>query len=57
MFKMVKLLNLVSQRGISINDLQNQVDLFVTLCIYSDFSVMDHNINNIVNQLTRYRND
>lgn len=54
--KMVSIMCLVSQRGITIDDLQNHNNLFVQLCLDSNFSIMDHNINNIVDELTRARN-
>ena len=54
--KMVSIMTLVTQRGISIDDIQNHNNLFVTLCMESDFSIMDHNINNIVLEINRAKN-
>jgi hypothetical protein len=49
--KMVSIMCLVTERGIAIEDLRTYNDLFTHLCIDSDFSIMDHNIDNIVNQI------
>lgn len=54
--KMVSIMCLVTERGITVDDLQNHNGLFVQLCLNSDFSVMDHNINNIVLRLNRAKN-
>jgi len=55
-FKMVSIMSLISQKGITFDDLQNHNNLFVKLCMDSNFSIMDHNINNIVNQINRAKN-
>lgn len=52
--KMVSIMALVSERGIT--DLQTHQALFVQLCMDSNFSVMDHNINHIVHQLNQAKN-
>ncbi len=54
--KMVSIMALVSERGITIEDLQTHQALFVQLCMDSDFSVMDYNINHIVYQLNQAKN-
>jgi len=54
--KMVSIMCLIIERGIPLDVLQNHNNLFLTMCMESDFSVMDHNINNIVNRLVRARN-
>jgi len=53
--KMTSIMCLVLQRGITVDDLQNHNALFVTLCMESDFSIMDHNITNIVNRISRVK--
>jgi hypothetical protein len=53
--KMVSIMCLVSQRGITYDDLQNHGALFIQLCMESDFSIMDHNITNIVNRINRVK--
>lgn len=55
-FKMVSIMSLISQKGITFEDLQNHNNLFVQLCMDSNFSIMDHNINNIVHQINRAKN-
>lgn len=42
---------MVLEKGISLDHLQQHLNLFLTLCINSDFSIMDHNVNHIVGQL------
>lgn len=54
--KMVSIMTLLTQRGITVDDLQRHNALFVQLCMESDFSVMDHNINHIFNQMNLARN-
>jgi len=54
--KMVSIMTLLSQRGITVDDFQNYDQLFVSLCIYSDFSIMDHNIQHIFTQMNLARN-
>jgi hypothetical protein len=55
-FKMISIMTLVSERGIDLEDLQNYNNLFAQLCLDSDFSIMDHNIDNIVNEINRAKN-
>lgn len=50
-FKMVSIMTLVSERGITPIQLHNNIQLFTKLCIESDFSITDSNINDIFNQL------
>ncbi len=54
--KLVSIMCLVSERGITMDDLQNHNNLFVQLCMDSDFSIMDHNINDIVDRINRAKN-
>jgi hypothetical protein len=54
--KLVSIMCLVTQGGIAIEDLQTYNNVFIKLCIDSDFSVMDHNIINIVNQINLAKN-
>ena len=54
--KMVSIMTLLSQRGITVDDFENHNRLFVLLCMYTDFSIMDHNIQNIFNQMKLARN-
>ena len=54
--KMVSIMTLLSQKGINVVGFQNHDQLFVTMCINSNFSIMDHNIQHIFNQLCLARN-
>ena len=54
--KMVSIMALLSQRGITVDDFQNHNQLFVSMCINSDFSIMDHNIQHIFDQMKLVRN-
>ena len=54
--KLTGIMCLIIERGIKIEDIQNHNNLFLSLCTDSDFSVMDHNIDHIVNQMNAARN-
>lgn len=54
--KMVSIMSLLIQNGITPDDLQNHQQLFVTLCMDSDFSIMDTNINHILCQINLAKN-
>ena len=54
--KMVSIISLLLQKGINVDDLQNHNQLLVSLCINSEFSIMDNNINHIFNQMILARN-
>ena len=54
--KMLSIMTLIVERGITVDDLQRHNQLFVQLCMDSDFSIMDYNINHIFNQMNLARN-
>jgi len=54
--RMTGIMTLLIEKGITVDDFQHHQQLFVILCIQSDFSVMDHNINYIFNQMNIARN-
>ena len=55
--KIVSIVRLVAQKGIFIDDLQNHNKLFCKLCVDSNLSITDDNIDNIVNQIIIVKND
>jgi hypothetical protein len=54
--KITCIMSLIMNKGITIDDIQTHLHLFIRLCMDSDFSVMDNNILNIVNQINAAKN-